>query len=95
MTFHNRTAPTSAESDCATVFMAIELSRSSWVVAVHTPPGPSAGTGKFVMPSPDGVRPESDSPEPTTRYGLTNTALRMSMRADKGGIRVTEFDRSR
>ncbi len=28
----------SAESDCATVFVAIELSRSSWVVAAHTPP---------------------------------------------------------
>ena len=38
MTIQDRTAPTAAESDCATVFVAIELSRSSWVVAAHTPP---------------------------------------------------------
>jgi transposase len=36
MNIRNRTAPTAAESDCATVFVAIELSRSSWM-AVHTP----------------------------------------------------------
>ncbi len=35
MTIQIRTAPTAAESDCATVFVAIELSRSSWVVAVQ------------------------------------------------------------
>jgi hypothetical protein len=38
MTIQDRTAPSAAESDCATVFVAIELSRSSWVVAAHTPP---------------------------------------------------------
>ncbi len=37
MTIHNRAAPTAAENDYPTVFVSIELSRSSWVVAVHTP----------------------------------------------------------
>ncbi len=47
MIIHDRTAPTAAESDCSTVFVAIELSRSSWVVAVHTPPVNKIGLHKL------------------------------------------------
>ncbi len=47
MIIHDRTAPTAAESDCSTVFLAIELSRSSWWVAVHTPPVDKIGLYKL------------------------------------------------
>ncbi len=55
MTIHNRTAPTSAERDCATVFVAIELSRSSWVVAVHTPPADKIGLHRLAAGDVEGL----------------------------------------
>lgn len=55
MTIHNRTAPTAAERDCATVFVAIELSRSSWVVAVHTPPVDKIGLHKLAAGDVEGL----------------------------------------
>ena len=55
MTIQDRTAPTAAESDCATVFVAIELSRSSWVVAVHTPPVDKIGLHKLAAGDVEGL----------------------------------------
>ena len=47
MTIHDRTAPTAAESDCSTVFVAIELRRTSWVVALAGLAGRTAGSGRL------------------------------------------------
>ncbi len=55
MTIHKRTAPTAAKRDCATVFVAIELSRSSWVVAVHTPPVDKVGLHKLAAGDVEGL----------------------------------------
>ncbi len=55
MTIQDRTAPTAAESDCATVFVAIELSRSSWVVAAHTPPVDKIGLHKLAAGDAEGL----------------------------------------
>ena len=40
-------APIAAETDCAKVFVAIELSRSSWIVAIHTPIADKIGLHKL------------------------------------------------
>ncbi len=55
MTIQDRTAPSAAESDCATVFVAIELSRSSWVVAVHRPPVDKIRLHKFAAGDVEGL----------------------------------------
>ncbi len=55
MTIQDRTAPTAAESDCATVFVAIELSRSSWVVAAHTPPADKIRLHKLAAGDVEGL----------------------------------------
>ncbi len=55
MTIHDRTAPTAAERDCATVFVAIELSRSSWVVAVHTPLADKIGLHRLAAGDVEGL----------------------------------------
>ncbi len=55
MTIQNRTAPTTAESDCATVFVAIERSRSSWVVAAHRPPVDKMGLHKLAAGAVEGL----------------------------------------
>ncbi len=55
MTIHDRTAPTGAGSDCSTVFVAIELSRTSWVVAVHTPPVDKIGLHRLAAGDVEGL----------------------------------------
>ena len=39
--------PTTAQIECATIFVAIELSRLSWVVAIHTPLADKIGVHKL------------------------------------------------
>ncbi len=55
MTFHDRTAPTAAENDYPTVFVSIELSRSSWVVAVHTPLDDKIGLHRLTAGDVEGL----------------------------------------
>ncbi len=55
MTFHDRTAPTAAENDYPTVFVSIELSRSSWVVAVHTPLADKIGLHRLTAGDVEGL----------------------------------------
>jgi transposase len=55
MMIHNRTAPVAAERDCSTVFVAIELSRSSWLVAVHTPLADKIGLHRLAAGDVDGL----------------------------------------
>jgi transposase len=55
MTIHDRTAPTAAENDYPTVFVSIELSRSSWVVAVHTPLADKIGLHRLTAGDVEGL----------------------------------------
>ncbi len=55
MVIHDRTAPTAVERNCPTVFMAIELSRSSWVVAVHTPLADKIGLHRLAAGDVEGL----------------------------------------
>ncbi len=55
MIIHDRTAPTAAERDCPTLFVAIELSRSSWLVAVHTPPIDKIGMHRLAAGDVEGL----------------------------------------
>ncbi len=59
MTIHDRTAPTAAENDYPTVFVSIELSRSSWVVAVHTPLADKIGLHRLTAGDVEGLLPLS------------------------------------
>ncbi len=55
MTIHDRTAPTTVENDYPTVFVSIELSRSSWVVAVHTPLADKIGLHRLTAGDVEGL----------------------------------------
>ncbi len=55
MIIHDRTAPTAAERDCPTLFVAIEPSRSSWLVAVHTPPVDKIGMHRLAAGDVEGL----------------------------------------
>ena len=55
MMIHNHIAPTAAESDYPTVFVSIELSRSSWVVAVCTPLADKIGLHRLTAGDVEGL----------------------------------------
>ncbi len=55
MIIRDRTAPTAAERDCPTLFVAIELSRSSCLVAVHTPPIDKIGMHRLAAGDVEGL----------------------------------------
>ena len=75
MIIQDSIAPIAAESDCATVFVAIELSRSSWVVAAHTPPVDKIGLHKLaagdVVPGEARRSPRGRAPALLQRSGTS------------------------